>query len=133
VNDNYGHQAGDRVLQQFADLLRHTARDIDRIGRYGGEEFIVILPSTSLREGTIFVERVRHEVEHYEFAIGRDEPITMTVSAGVATYPHEMVGSPETLVRLADEALYAAKAAGRNRVIRFDEIELEPTTSDQPG
>jgi diguanylate cyclase (GGDEF)-like protein len=133
VNDTHGHQAGDRVLMQFADMLRHTARDIDKIGRYGGEEFMVILPSTSLSEGAIFVERVRHEVEGHEFQIGRDEPLTMTVSAGVATYPHEMVGSPETLVRLADEALYAAKAAGRNRVIRFDEMELEPTTSDQPG
>jgi two-component system, cell cycle response regulator len=133
VNDTYGHQAGDRVLQQFADVLRHQARDIDRIGRYGGEEFMVILPSTSLREGTIFVERVRNDVEGHSFAVGRDEPITMTVSAGVATYPHEMVGSPETLVRLADEALYAAKEGGRNRVVRFDEIELEPTPSEQTG
>ena len=133
VNDTYGHQAGDRVLQQFADLLRHQARDIDRIGRYGGEEFMVILPSTSLREGTIFVERVRKDAEGHGFAIGRDEPISMTVSAGVATYPHEMVGSPETLVRLADEALYAAKEGGRNRVVRFDEMELEPAPSEQPG
>jgi two-component system, cell cycle response regulator len=133
VNDTYGHQAGDRVLQQFADLLRHQARDIDRIGRYGGEEFMVILPSTSLREGTIFVERVRKDAEGHGFAIGRDDPISMTVSAGVATYPHEMVGSPETLVRLADEALYAAKEGGRNRVVRFDEIELEPAPSEQPG
>jgi diguanylate cyclase (GGDEF)-like protein len=131
VNDNYGHQAGDRVLQQFADILRNTARDIDRIGRYGGEEFMVILPETALREGAIFVERVRREVSRYAFVIGRDEPLYMTVSAGVATYPHPMVGSPETLVRLADEALYAAKAGGRNRIVRFDELELQPTGTDQ--
>ena len=132
VNDNYGHQSGDRVLQQFADILRNTARDIDRIGRYGGEEFMVILPETELREGAVFVERVRREVARHEFLIGREEPLRMTVSAGVSTYPHEMVGSPETLVRLADEALYAAKAAGRNRVLRFDELELEPASPEVP-
>ncbi|MGH7504520.1 MAG: GGDEF domain-containing protein, partial [Longimicrobiales bacterium] len=105
--------------------------EIDHIGRYGGEEFMVILPETGITEGAVFVERVRREVEQHPFAIGRDTPLTMTVSAGVASYPHEMIGSTETLVRLADEALYAAKESGRNRVVRFDEIELEPTTSDQ--
>jgi diguanylate cyclase (GGDEF)-like protein len=130
VNDNYGHQAGDRVLQQFADILRNTARDIDKIGRYGGEEFMVILPETDLEQGAVFVERVRREVARHHFHIGRDEPLHMTVSAGVATYPNEMVGSPETLIRFADEALYAAKARGRNRIVRFDELELQPTGSD---
>jgi two-component system cell cycle response regulator len=130
VNDSYGHQVGDRVLQQFADILRNTARDIDRIGRYGGEEFMVILPETDLAQGTVFVERVRREVARHDFLIGREEPLRMTVSAGVASYPHEMVASPETLVRFADEALYAAKAAGRNRVVRFDEVELQPTGTE---
>lgn len=132
VNDNFGHQAGDRVLQQFGDILRKSARDIDRIGRYGGEEFMVILPHTELHQGAVFVERVRREVSRHPFHIGRDEPLDMTVSAGVATYPHPLVGSPETIVRLADEALYAAKARGRDRVVRCDEIELEPTGTDSP-
>ncbi len=131
VNDNYGHQAGDRVLQQFADILRNTARDIDRIGRYGGEEFMVILPETALHEGAIFVERVRREVALHDFHIGREEPLHMTVSAGVATYPHELAGNPETLIRFADEALYAAKAAGRDRVVRFDQLQLLPTGTEQ--
>lgn len=130
VNDNYGHQAGDRVLQQFADILRNTARDIDRIGRYGGEEFMVILPETELAQGAVFVERVRREVARHAFHIGREEPLRMTVSAGVATHPSEFVGSPETLVRLADEALYAAKAGGRNRVVRFDQLELQTASPD---
>ena len=130
VNDTHGHQAGDRVLQQFADILRQSAREIDRIGRYGGEEFLVILPDTGIKDGAVFVERVRRDVESHSFAIGRDKPIRMTVSAGVASYPHEQVGSTETLVRLADEALYAAKAGGRNCIVRFDEIDIE-TTSDQ--
>lgn len=130
VNDNFGHQAGDRVLQQFADLLRNTARDIDRIGRYGGEEFMVILPQTELHPGAIFVERVRREVSRHPFNIGRDEPLPMTVSAGVATYPHPLVDSPEMIIRLADEALYAAKAAGRDRVVRCDELELQATRTE---
>ena len=122
VNDNYGHQAGDRVLEKFADILRETAREIDRLGRYGGEEFMALLPDTGIEDGVVFVERVRREVARHPFNIGRSEPLTMTVSCGVATYPHELIRDPETLVRLADEALYAAKRGGRNRVVRFDEI-----------
>ena len=125
VNDNYGHQAGDRVLEQFADILRQSAREIDRLGRYGGEEFMALLPDTGIEDGIVFVERVRREVARHPFNIGRDEPLGMTTSCGVATYPHELIGDPETLVRLADEALYAAKAAGRNRALRFDELPAE--------
>ena len=132
INDTYGHQAGDRVLQQLADILRRTARDIDRLGRYGGEEFMVILPETDIENGAVFVERVRQEVARHSFVIGRDKSITMTISAGVATFPHELVGSPQTLVRLADEALYAAKAMGRDRIVRFDALELETTATDRP-
>lgn len=121
VNDNYGHQAGDRVLEQFAELLRLQAREIDRLGRYGGEEFMAILPHAGIDDGVVFVERVRREVARHPFNIGREEPLHMTVSCGVAAYPYEAIRDPETLVRLADEALYAAKAGGRNRTVRFDE------------
>jgi two-component system, cell cycle response regulator len=121
VNDTHGHQAGDRVLVEMADILRETARDIDRLGRYGGEEFIALLPETCIDDAAVFVERVRREVARRHFDIGRDEPLHMTISAGVATYPHELVDSVETLVKLADQALYAAKAGGRDRVVRFDE------------
>jgi diguanylate cyclase (GGDEF)-like protein len=122
VNDTHGHQAGDRVLQQFADQLRANARDIDRLGRYGGEEFLALLPATDIEGGAVFVERVRAAVERHSFAIGTDRPIHMTVSAGIATWPHERIANTETLVRLADEALYVAKARGRNRVVRFDAV-----------
>ncbi len=122
VNDSYGHQAGDRVLQEFAGILRENAREIDRLGRYGGEEFMVMLPETGVEDGAVFVERVRRDVARRPFDIGRDEPLHLTVSAGVATYPNG-VETPEELVRRADEALYAAKAAGRDRVVRYDQIE----------
>jgi diguanylate cyclase len=128
VNDAWGHPAGDRVLVQLAGILRVSARDIDRLGRYGGEEFIAILPSTDAVGGAVFVERVRHAVENHKFDIGTDESIRMTISAGVATYPHERIGDAEALIHEADRALYAAKAAGRNRTIRFDEME-----SDEAG
>jgi two-component system, cell cycle response regulator len=120
VNDTYGHQAGDRVLVELADILRESARDIDRLGRYGGEEFIALLPETCIEDAAVFVERVRREVARHHFDIGREEPLHMTLSAGVATYPHEHIDSVETLVKLADQALYAAKESGRDRVVRFD-------------
>jgi diguanylate cyclase (GGDEF)-like protein len=123
VNDRYGHQAGDRVLQHFADILRQVAREVDRLGRYGGEEFLAILPATSTAGGAVFVERVRTVVERFLFTIDGSAPVRMTVSAGVATYPHESVWNVELLVRRADEALYAAKARGRNCAVRFDELE----------
>jgi two-component system, cell cycle response regulator len=129
VNDTHGHQAGDRVLVELADILREVARDVDRLGRYGGEEFMALLPETCIDDAAVFVERVRREVARTPFDVGGSEPLHMTLSAGVATYPHEVITDVESLVRHADQALYAAKETGRNRVIRFDE-RLE--TAEQP-
>lgn len=128
VNDTYGHPAGDRVLRGFADILRDTAREIDRLGRYGGEEFMVILPETGVGDGRVFVERVRREVARMPFDVGREEPIHMTTSAGLATYPSGGVHACEELISRADRALYAAKEAGRNRVVCYEEIEEQVTT-----
>lgn len=120
VNDTYGHQVGDRVLQEMARILRRTAREIDKLGRYGGEEFIAVLPDTGIDDAATFAERVRERVERNPFAVGRARPLHLTVSAGAATYPHPAVYNPRTLIHRADQALYAAKAAGRNRVVRFE-------------
>jgi two-component system cell cycle response regulator len=117
VNDTHGHQAGDRVLQELADILRATAREIDPLGRYGGEEFMVLLPDTSLREATVFLERVRARVASHIFAIPQGRALRMTLSAGVASFPEASVRDPEELVHFADEALYVAKRTGRNRVV----------------
>jgi two-component system, cell cycle response regulator len=119
VNDTYGHQAGDRVLEELAAILRECAREIDKLGRYGGEEFMAILPDSDPEAGAVFAERVRQLVENQQFDIQADEPLRMTISAGVASYPGHGADSPRRLVHQADLALYSAKHSGRNRVIRF--------------
>ena len=86
---------------------------------------MALLPDTSIDDAEVFVERVRREVARRPFNIGKDQPLQMTTSAGVAAYPHPTIKDPETLVRVADEALYAAKSGGRNRVVRFDQLPVE--------
>ncbi|MGH7475746.1 MAG: diguanylate cyclase [Longimicrobiales bacterium] len=125
VNDTYGHQAGDRVLQELASILRQTAREIDKLGRYGGEEFIVILPETDLENAETFADRVRQHVERHSFPLARREGLHMTISAGIAAYPHPHVEDARALVERADAALYAAKREGRNRVVREDRLPVE--------
>ena len=120
VNDTYGHQAGDAVLKELADILRETAREIDKLGRYGGEEFMVILPGSDAEAGRTFAERVRENVEKQQFDIHADHALHMTISAGVATYPADDADGPRRLVHYADQALYSAKNNGRNRVVRYD-------------
>jgi diguanylate cyclase (GGDEF)-like protein len=123
VNDTYGHQAGDAVLKQFARILRHEVREIDRAGRYGGEEFMLLLPGTVLDAAVAFAERVRKQVEQHTFTF-EDASIQRTASFGVSAWPHPRVTHCDGLVRAADDALYVAKETGRNRVVRFDSDEF---------
>ncbi|HEY4131872.1 MAG TPA: diguanylate cyclase [Gemmatimonadaceae bacterium] len=119
VNDTYGHQAGDAVLKQFAKILRNELRQIDRAGRYGGEEFMLLLPGTVLDAAVTFAERVRKQVESHTFTF-EGSSICRTASFGVSAWPHPRIKHCDGLVRAADDALYVAKEKGRNRVIRFD-------------
>src|SRR3954468_16686753 len=127
VNDNYGHQAGDAVLKEFARLLKDAAREIDRVGRYGGEEFLLILPGTVLDAAVTFAERLREKVENHTFSY-EGGTLRRTMSCGVAASPHPRVKDQEALVRASDEALYVAKETGRNRVVRFDGAEFNAHT-----
>ena len=124
VNDDYGHQAGDVVLQQFARLLVKEAREIDRVGRYGGEEFVLLLPGTVLDAAVTFAERIRECVEKHEFTYDDGQTLHRTMSCGVAAWPHPLVADQEALIKAADDALYVAKETGRNRVVRFDSREF---------
>lgn len=110
VNDNYGHQVGDSVLQELAHILKENIRGEDAVGRWGGEEFLILLPSCNNDEALILAEKVRYLIECYSFlTVGQK-----TASFGVSTY-HD--GDDEkSMVARADEALYRAKENGRNRV-----------------
>ena len=108
-NDEHGHDQGDRVLQAVARVMKDSCRDVDYPCRYGGEEFCLILPSTSLEGAKRMAERLRFGIEHMMV-----DGLQVTTSVGVAIYP--LVGqSPEELQKAADMALYQAKQAGRNR------------------
>jgi two-component system chemotaxis response regulator CheY len=130
VNDNYGHQAGDAVLKEIARLLKDEAREIDRVGRYGGEEFLLILSGTVPDAAVTFAERLREKVENHTFSY-EGGTLRRTMSCGVAGSPHPKVEDQEALVRAADDALYVAKETGRNRVVRFDGVEFNAHTKDQ--
>jgi two-component system, cell cycle response regulator len=123
VNDSYGHQAGDVVLKQLAQLLKSEAREIDRVGRYGGEEFMLILPGASAEAAVRFADRVRNAVAQRTFAFDGGS-VQRTISCGVAGWPHPRISHVDELVRAADDALYVAKETGRNRVVRFDSPEF---------
>jgi diguanylate cyclase (GGDEF)-like protein len=122
INDTYGHAAGDAVLRSFAVTVQKQTRESDAFGRYGGEEFLLMLPETSLEDAMLFAERVRMGIERLVFRdISSD--LKVSVSIGVAQFRlGETIG--QTVTR-ADEALYMAKSSGRNRVVNYGQtVEL---------
>lgn len=114
VNDTYGHQAGDEVLKDIANIISSSIRNSDYAARYGGEEFTVILPETDLTRAIELAERIRVTVAQKEFKISENNTIQLTISIGVGSSSKEI--SPELLIKSADSALYKAKENGRNRV-----------------
>lgn len=114
VNDSYGHPAGDSVLTELASILNNTCRTSDQIGRYGGEEFLIILPETSIEEATELAERIRVAVMNHPFCRSLLLHLDITCSIGVAKLEPEQ--SEAELLQLVDEMLYKAKNSGRNCV-----------------
>ena len=114
INDRYGHPSGDRALRSFAQTLRDVVREVDSAGRWGGEEFALILPGADVAGGVALAERVREALAAREIHAADGEVMRLTASFGVAAYPHN--GDVSSLVAAADEALYWAKRDGRDRV-----------------
>jgi diguanylate cyclase (GGDEF)-like protein/PAS domain S-box-containing protein len=131
INDTYGHQAGDTVLQETANILKSISRETDITVRYGGEEFIILLPNTSEAETISLANRIKNTVQKTKFFIDTSEGVHITLSGGVASYPLNATES-EPLLSAADSALYAAKTAGKNKILcykgTFNEKCIQKTT-----
>ncbi|MFZ5930536.1 MAG: PleD family two-component system response regulator [Pseudomonadota bacterium] len=115
INDAHGHDAGDKILKQFSAGISRNIRGIDLACRFGGEEFVVIMPETDMAIASLVAERIRQYTETFSFDVGAENPVAMTASIGVTS----LIGNgdtPETILKRADDALYRAKNDGRNRV-----------------
>jgi len=131
VNDIYGHIAGDAVLKIMAAVLTQQARNIDSVARFGGEEFVIILPETDGRGARVMAERIRKAVSGIAFELPDGHEIGVTVSIGVACFPGG-IGNLEAILDRADQALYQAKNTGRNRVFLYQEL-LQAELERNPG
>jgi len=116
INDDQGHLYGDSILKSVAKLLADNVRDTDVVTRYGGEEFVIVMPQTPVTGACIFTDRLRQQVE---------QNLPLTLSGGVAAAVDG--DGPQTLLSRADAALYSAKAAGRNRIFYHTGLEIRPT------
>jgi two-component system cell cycle response regulator len=118
VNDQHGHPFGDEVLATTAKLIREAVRQIDLVGRYGGEEFLVIMPQTSSKAALPIAERILKAIQSYPFS-APEGVVQVTLSIGLATYPSPDLGvkSKNGLLSAADQALYKAKRTGKNQTV----------------
>jgi diguanylate cyclase (GGDEF)-like protein len=115
-NDHYGHQAGDGCLRQVALAIHQTLRSSDLVARYGGEEFAIVLPRTDIYQGTLIAQRIHARIASLKIPHGYSSASPyLTVSLGIFSQIPDFTSTPDTAVMAADIALYAAKAAGRNR------------------
>jgi diguanylate cyclase (GGDEF)-like protein len=117
INGSFGHDEGDRALRIISEILKGCLRKSDVVGRYGGDEFMIILPGTFAKGAEEFAERLRHEVEQTGFQTISGKSVPMSVSLGVTgLFPNEADAGHDALVRRADSALYNSKKKGRNTV-----------------
>jgi len=123
-NDTNGHPEGDRVLAQVAEILRNSVREQDICCRYGGEEFLVVLPNANCERALVIAERIRQAIEQTPFPYGERQPTgRLTASLGVASCPAH-AGSADELIEYADQAMYLAKRQGRDRTCVYDDVVL---------
>jgi two-component system cell cycle response regulator len=126
INDTHGHICGDGVLQEFSNLLQQNKRQSDYIFRYGGEEFVVFLPHTEMDGALTLAEKIRVQC-HAKIYTFKDQRLTISVSIGVSSTSQDKLNLPEDLIKLADKALYKAKASGRNCVKTINAEKQEKT------
>jgi len=132
INDTYGHEAGDAVLRELGQVLLKTIRKTDIVGRFGGEEFLVLLPGASVEVAQARALAVLEAVRAMEVAIPNGAPLNhITASIGVAAVPLH-VARGDMLVAAADTALYQAKGQGRNRVVLSDRRAVLPAPAEMP-
>ena len=123
VNDHYGHQSGDLVLENLANLLKNNSRANDIVARIGGEEFAIILPETNKAEAFKVAESIRKKINEHEFNINEVQSIHITVSIGVQSW-NDSIKSPTQLLKEVDLALYHAKETGRNKTIGYETLSM---------
>lgn len=128
LNDGYGHGAGDMVLREFADVISAATRSMDTAGRWGGEEFVVVLPETSSEEAQEVAERIRKAVSFHAFEISGG--LHLTCSIGIASYPEHALDQ-DALISAADQAMYGAKRLGRNQVRVVNDAAVAALLSEQ--
>jgi len=129
INDTYGHTIGDIVLKQLSEIIKNEVRDIDRVGRYGGEEFIIILPETKIENAKKLAERIRTKILEKEFKIS-DYRISVTISAGVSGF-RTHGETFEEILQAADLALYQAKRRGKNQVVMLEKEEISQILKEE--
>ncbi|HZE63588.1 MAG TPA: sensor domain-containing diguanylate cyclase [Pyrinomonadaceae bacterium] len=120
VNDAHGHLAGSHVLMEMAGVILSSIRDTDAVARYGGDEFVIVLPDTGIELAGTVAERIREKIAKHSFNAGRNLKLSLTASFGVAAFP-EHASSPQQLISCADTAMYEAKAANKN-CVRFSPL-----------
>jgi len=125
INDTHGHHAGDVVIKKMAEIVKKNTRASDLVGRYGGDEFIVLITSTTEKQAITFAEKLREMVSTTDIAIpGTEVPVRITVSGGIAMFPTHGQSTSE-LFRASDDALFEAKRQGRNRILIAASVALD--------
>ncbi|MFA7400189.1 MAG: GGDEF domain-containing protein, partial [Sideroxydans sp.] len=127
INDEFGHPAGDEVIRNIARLIKSQLRSNDILARFGGEEFVVLLPQTGIQRACEIAERIRHLIATKPLRLSDTKELPVTISIGIASLPEDVSGNEamiaNDLISAADGALYLAKKGGRNRVMCEDGLE----------